>query len=159
MTCLASHRQPFSAPRHDALFGEAKAAATPDQAASAVSAARTLSTSLDRRSPSGFDRSPQGPMVGSQQRKRGAMTHGFNHVISAESKDEWLTPPHIIKALGHFDLDPCAPHFTRRPRHTAGRHYSGFTGIPEQEAVDGLSAPWEGRVWCIHHMAIRHSSG
>ena len=24
-------------------------------------------------------------------------------------KDEWLTPPSIIEALGSFDLDPCAP--------------------------------------------------
>ena len=27
---------------------------------------------------------------------------------SAGGKDEWLTPPEIIKALGTFDLDPCA---------------------------------------------------
>lgn len=26
-----------------------------------------------------------------------------------DGKDEWLTPPAIIKALGEFDLDPCAP--------------------------------------------------
>lgn len=23
--------------------------------------------------------------------------------------DEWLTPPHILRALGDFDLDPCSP--------------------------------------------------
>lgn len=23
--------------------------------------------------------------------------------------DIWLTPPHILDALGPFDLDPCAP--------------------------------------------------
>ena len=23
--------------------------------------------------------------------------------------DEWLTPPHVLQALGPFDLDPCAP--------------------------------------------------
>lgn len=53
------------------------------------------------------------------------MTHGFNHVQSDDSKDEWLTPPHIIRALGEFDLDPCAPHISRRPWNTAKRHYTG----------------------------------
>ena len=33
-----------------------------------------------------------------------------NHVHAGDrSKDEWLTPPEIIQALGHFDLDPCSP--------------------------------------------------
>jgi len=35
------------------------------------------------------------------------MTQNFN--TNTENKDEWLTPPYIIKALGEFDLDPCAP--------------------------------------------------
>lgn len=51
--------------------------------------------------------------------------------------DEWLTPPGIVKALGEFDLDPCAPEV--RPWDLAGKHYS--------KADDGLSQPWEGRVW------------
>jgi len=51
--------------------------------------------------------------------------------------DEWLTPPEIVKALGHFDLDPCSP--IVRPWDTAARHYS----INE----DGLAQPWAGRVW------------
>ena len=47
----------------------------------------------------------------------------------------WLTPPHIIEALGPFDLDPCAaPGWT-----TAARHIS----LPE----DGLTAEWTGSVW------------
>lgn len=33
--------------------------------------------------------------------------------LSAHQKngghDEWLTPPEILRALGAFDLDPCAP--------------------------------------------------
>lgn len=33
--------------------------------------------------------------------------------LSAHQKngghDEWLTPPEILRALGEFDLDPCAP--------------------------------------------------
>lgn len=62
------------------------------------------------------------------------------HQSAAMLKDEWLTPPHIIKALGLFDLDPCAPHESRRPWDMASRHYSAED--------DGLSQPWEGRVWC-----------
>lgn len=53
-------------------------------------------------------------------------------------KDEWLTPPEIIKALGDFDLDPCAP--IVRPWSTATRHYT----IED----NGLIQPWEGRIWC-----------
>ena len=53
--------------------------------------------------------------------------------------DEWLTPKWITDALGPFDLDPCSPG-DRRPWDTASRHLS----LP----TDGLSVPWEGRVWC-----------
>ena len=52
--------------------------------------------------------------------------------------DVWLTPRHILDALGEFDMDPCAaPDPTIWP--TARRHY----GLP----TDGLCIPWEGRVW------------
>ena len=51
--------------------------------------------------------------------------------------DEWLTPPHVLEAFGPFDLDPCAP--IERPWPTAARHLT--------IADDGLSQPWEGRVW------------
>lgn len=53
-------------------------------------------------------------------------------------KDEWLTPPEILKALGAFDLDPCAP--IRRPWETAKQHYTVLD--------DGLNKKWFGRVWC-----------
>jgi len=53
-------------------------------------------------------------------------------------KDEWLTPPEIIRALGDFDLDPCAPVNPPWPS-LAKRSYT----IED----DGLSKPWEGRVW------------
>ena len=59
------------------------------------------------------------------------------HQSAAMMKDEWLTPPLIIQALGTFDLDPCAP--ISRPWATAGRHYTVLD--------DGLSKPWHGRVW------------
>ena len=62
--------------------------------------------------------------------------------LSAHQKngghDEWLTPPEILRALGTFDLDPCAP--IVRPWDTAAKHYT--------VADDGLALPWAGRVWC-----------
>ena len=60
------------------------------------------------------------------------------HHSPVSQKDEWLTPPHILKALGEFDLDPCAP--VVRPWPTAARHYT----IED----DGLVKLWAGRVWC-----------
>lgn len=62
------------------------------------------------------------------------------HQSAAMLKDEWLTPPEIIKALGAFDLDPCAPADERRPWDMAANHYSA--------EKNGLSLPWHGRVWC-----------
>ena len=53
-------------------------------------------------------------------------------------KDEWLTPPEIIRSLGSFDLDPCSP--INRPWDTAKHHYT----IND----DGLRTGWFGRVWC-----------
>lgn len=52
--------------------------------------------------------------------------------------DQWLTPPVILAALGHFDLDPCAAP-EPRPWPTADRHYT--------PAEDGLRQPWHGRCW------------
>jgi hypothetical protein len=60
----------------------------------------------------------------------------FQHDKTA-GHDEWLTPPEIIKALGPFDLDPCAP--VVRPWDTATQHYT----IRD----NGLVSPWSGRVW------------
>lgn len=51
--------------------------------------------------------------------------------------DEWLTPPEIINALGPFDLDPATPR--TMPWQTATRRYT----IDD----DGLTQPWDGRVW------------
>ena len=51
------------------------------------------------------------------------MRKGIGSHQSANMKtDEWLTPPSILKALGHFDLDPCAS--KNRPWNTAGVHYT-----------------------------------
>jgi hypothetical protein len=60
------------------------------------------------------------------------------HESPVNKTDTWLTPPHILRALGEFDLDPCTPPVM--PWQTAKRRYT--------EADDGLLSPWEGRVWC-----------
>ena len=60
------------------------------------------------------------------------------HQSATALKDEWLTPRHVLAALGPFDLDPCAPQV--RPWDTAARHYTVMD--------NGLVQPWAGRVWC-----------
>ena len=60
-----------------------------------------------------------------------------NHQSAKALKDEWLTPPWILKRLGSFLLDPCAA--INQPWATASVH---FTKIE-----DGLAQPWIGRVW------------
>lgn len=60
-----------------------------------------------------------------------------SHQSAAMAKDEWITPRHIIDALGEFDLDPCAP--IEPPWEIARRTYV--------RADNGLTRPWEGRVW------------
>ena len=61
-----------------------------------------------------------------------------SHQSARAISTTWLTPPHIVEALGPFDLDPCAAP-SPRPWPTATRHIE----LPE----DGLAAPWKGRVW------------
>lgn len=62
---------------------------------------------------------------------------GSHHSTSAQSH-VWLTPPFVLKALGEFDLDPCAgPH--PRPWPTAKTHWTHEDG--------SLLRPWFGRVW------------
>ena len=55
-----------------------------------------------------------------------------------DGKDEWLTPPELITALGVFDLDPCAS--MNRPWDTALNHFT----IKD----NGLITQWFGRVYC-----------
>lgn len=73
--------------------------------------------------------------------KQSARISGMGGHQSADMlKDEWLTPPEIIDALGGaytFDLDPCSP--INRPWPTARVHYT----ITD----NGLTRPWTGRVW------------
>jgi DNA N-6-adenine-methyltransferase (Dam) len=60
------------------------------------------------------------------------------HQSASMITDTWLTPPHILAALGDFDLDPCAAP-DPKPWPTAKVHYT----LP----TDGLSQRWLGRVW------------
>lgn len=52
-------------------------------------------------------------------------------------RDEWYTPIEIIRSLGDFDLDPCAP---VNPLWKTAR-------IMYNKNDDGLSKEWQGRVW------------
>ena len=61
---------------------------------------------------------------------------GFSHDRTT-GKEDWLTPPEILRALGEFDLDPCTP--LVRPWDTAAKHYN--------VTDDGLQQEWAGRVW------------
>jgi phage N-6-adenine-methyltransferase len=63
---------------------------------------------------------------------------GFGHEVAQQASDDWLTPPYILKALGPFDLDPCAS--MRQTWPTANRMLT--------QVDNGLRAEWEGRVWC-----------
>ena len=67
-------------------------------------------------------------------------THGgFVHEPSVGRSVEWYTPPEIFEALElTFDLDPAAP-VEGVPWVPAARHFS--------VADEGLSQPWQGRVW------------
>ena len=50
---------------------------------------------------------------------------------------DWVTPRHILDALGSFDLDPCCP--ADMPWRTAEH----MVHVPD----DGLVTEWHGRVW------------
>lgn len=71
------------------------------------------------------------------------------HQSAAMKNDEWLTPPEILRALGKFDLDPCAP--IVRPWDTAAIHYTRETKSLNFEggehSIGGLTQRWFGRVW------------
>lgn len=58
-----------------------------------------------------------------------------SHQSTHAKTTTWLTPPHIIEALGPFDLDPCA--------HPGWKTANRLICLPS----DGLSAEWYGRVW------------
>lgn len=73
-------------------------------------------------------------LLGHDSAKRVAFT---TNERSPTGKEEWLTPPHILRALGQFDTDPCAP--ANPPWRTATTMWTIFD--------DGLKKDWQGRVW------------
>jgi len=62
---------------------------------------------------------------------------GFTH--ERNLADHWITPRHLLSALGQFDLDPCACEINQ-PWATAQRMYF----LPSE---NGLLLPWTGTVW------------
>lgn len=67
------------------------------------------------------------------------MSDGFGYEKPGEGfTNDWLTPPELVRMLGHFDLDPCA--CPTSPWTLAEVNYA-----PPQ---DGLVLPWHGRVFC-----------
>lgn len=71
------------------------------------------------------------------------MTKGWQggengHLGSAQRQTRWLTPRHIVEALGPFDLDPCG----------APGHFLAERTYLLEEGADGLRDPWFGMVWC-----------
>ncbi len=64
--------------------------------------------------------------------------------FTTSGRTEYLTPKHVIDAIGPFDLDPCASVVRPcasvvRPWPTAAKHYTKYD--------DGLAQSWEGFVW------------
>jgi len=76
-------------------------------------------------------------LFGHTTREKSKASTLFGNMHADSGKDEWLTPPEIIQALGPFDLDPCSP--INRPWDTARIHYT--------VEDNGLIQEWTGRVW------------
>lgn len=88
----------------------------------------------------------QRPDVATRGRKAGM----GSHQSAASDTVEWYTPPGLFDALGlRFDLDPCAPP-------------GGLPWIPADRFFsvddDGLTQPWQGRVW-LNPPYGRHTRG
>jgi hypothetical protein len=65
------------------------------------------------------------------------------HQSAAAGSTIWLTPPHVIDALGgwqSFDLDPCAA--------PAPQPWPTARFMNTEDMNDGLSIDWFGRVFC-----------
>lgn len=67
------------------------------------------------------------------------MKAGFSHEDRGSANVDWYTPPWVFQRIGlDFDLDPCQPP-------------EGIDWIPTKLRYsihdDGLTQPWEGRVW------------
>ncbi len=76
--------------------------------------------------------------MGNQIARTAHRTRISHSVPPSERNDRWLSPRHIVDALGPFDLDPCGA-----PDH----HLATKTYLLEN-GDDGLVDPWEGMVYC-----------
>ena len=66
------------------------------------------------------------------------MRSGFaGHENTTANHHDWITPRHIVEAVGPFDLDPCQS--LNQPWQCAANGYT--------ENDDGLSKEWNGIVW------------
>lgn len=65
------------------------------------------------------------------------MSRGIHSRPSDGLSNDWLTPPGIVRALGKFDLDPCA---------SKDQFYVTAASMISPPR-DGLAAEWKGRVW------------
>ncbi len=75
--------------------------------------------------------------MGNMRARLAQRTIRADELAPKERNDRWLTPLHIIRDLGRFDLDPCgAPN-----QPSADQIYLLENGD------DGLRDPWFGRVW------------
>jgi hypothetical protein len=57
---------------------------------------------------------------------------------------DWLTPPEIVRALGPFDLDPCA---SCSQLHELSGTMQGIGATRYCKCDNGLEKPWKGFVW------------
>lgn len=76
----------------------------------------------------------------SQDSRERVQPSGFAHETPGGGSIEWYTPGWIFDALRlSFDLDPCSPVAGPNPYVPARRFYT--------VQDDGMTQPWEGRVW------------
>jgi hypothetical protein len=77
--------------------------------------------------------------IDARREKRKMKKFSFGDKVSNDPSktNRWLTPHHIVEALGKFDLDPCgAPGHTLAP-----------VTYQLDDGQDGLELDWFGRVW------------
>jgi hypothetical protein len=77
--------------------------------------------------------------IDARREKREMKKFSFGDKVSNDPSktNRWLTPHHIVEALGKFDLDPCgAPGHTLAP-----------VTYQLEDGQDGLELDWFGRVW------------
>ena len=72
-----------------------------------------------------------------QPTRRTAAARQGAYFQKTAGEESWTTPRYVTRALGSFDLDPCA--CATQPWSHARRSI--------KPPRDGLSSPWRGRVW------------